>query len=116
MMINTLKLATVVLGTIGLLPLPGWAITPLSVDRQAQVAAGAGRAVRAHQLEELAQQMNVAHPAGPDPAAVVKPVLDLKQLPILADILDRDGRLTLPMGLIIYSTMGTTSVGFGSKF
>lgn len=37
-------------------------------------------------------------------------------LPILNDLIDESGELNLPLGLTVYDAMGTTSVGFGSKF
>ncbi|MGB3200763.1 MAG: hypothetical protein WBA99_07665 [Nodosilinea sp.] len=41
---------------------------------------------------------------------------DTLQIPFLDALLDESGELNLPLGLIVYDTMGTTSVGFGSKF
>lgn len=38
------------------------------------------------------------------------------QIPLLDDLLDESGELNLPLGLTVYDAMGTTSVGFGSKF
>ncbi|MBD1875920.1 hypothetical protein H6F75_20775 [Nodosilinea sp. FACHB-131] len=37
-------------------------------------------------------------------------------LPILNDLVDESGEVNLPLGLTVYDAMGTTSVGFGSKF
>lgn len=37
-------------------------------------------------------------------------------LPILNDLIDESGEVNLPLGLTVYDAMGTTSVGFGSKF
>ncbi|MEO1069284.1 MAG: hypothetical protein AAFW95_09215 [Cyanobacteria bacterium J06638_6] len=37
-------------------------------------------------------------------------------IPLINDLLDESGNLNLPLGLTVYDAMGTTSVGFGSKF
>ncbi|MBD1917728.1 MULTISPECIES: hypothetical protein [Cyanophyceae] len=37
-------------------------------------------------------------------------------LPILNNLVDESGEVKLPLGLTVYDAMGTTSVGFGSKF
>ena len=38
------------------------------------------------------------------------------QMPFLNDLVDESGEVNLPLGLTVYDAMGTTSVGFGSKF
>ncbi len=35
---------------------------------------------------------------------------------LLGDLLDESGELKLPLGLTVYDAMGTTSIGFGSRF
>jgi hypothetical protein len=37
-------------------------------------------------------------------------------LPGLAEIIDHRGNLKLPLGLTVYTTLGDTSVGFGTNF
>jgi predicted nucleic acid-binding protein len=37
-------------------------------------------------------------------------------IPLLNELIDESGEIRLPMGLTVYDAMGTTSVGFGSKF
>lgn len=41
---------------------------------------------------------------------------DSLKIPFLDALLDESGNLNLPLGLTVYDAMGTTSVGFGSKF
>lgn len=60
----------------------------------------------AYRLNRNLNQANTA-----DPYA-----LEALDLPFLDDLLDDEGNLQLPMGLMIFNTMGDTSVGFGSKF
>jgi hypothetical protein len=42
--------------------------------------------------------------------------LDLRQVPLVGEMIDDEGNLNLPLGLRVYNTMGDTSIGFGSKF
>ncbi|QQE65825.1 hypothetical protein GFS31_25150 [Leptolyngbya sp. BL0902] len=67
----------------------------------------------AHHLNRLADhiqhQMNTADDTLPM-------VIDFQQLPLLGNFLDKDGNLNLPLGLTLYSTMGDTSIGFGTQF
>ncbi len=37
-------------------------------------------------------------------------------IPLLNELIDDSGEVRLPMGLTFFDAMGTTSVGFGSKF
>jgi hypothetical protein len=41
---------------------------------------------------------------------------DSLDLPGLEHIIDHRGNLRLPLGLTIYTTLGDTSVGFGTNF
>lgn len=47
-------------------------------------------------------------------------ITDAFQSPFLDDLLDglldERGELNLPLGLTVYDAMGTTSIGFGTKF
>jgi hypothetical protein len=74
------------------------AVEPNSQDRLNRVA------------NELDQQVGRQESSG---------ITDLSEslnLPILNDLVDESGELNLPLGLTVYDAMGTTSVGFGSKF
>lgn len=113
---NSSKFVLALLGVFGLAPLPVLAITPVSIDGQTPNLPGMGEPVTMHRLEELAEQISVTNPPDVHGAQVPIFTLDLKQLPILGDLVDRDGRLQLPLGLTVYNAMGNTSIGFGSKF
>jgi len=43
-------------------------------------------------------------------------LLDSLDLPGLEEIIDHRGNLKLPLGLTVYTTLGDTSVGFGTNF
>ncbi|MFQ4136358.1 hypothetical protein PGN35_008550 [Nodosilinea sp. PGN35] len=59
---------------------------------------------------ELGQQLGRQEPSGATDLA------ESLNIPILNDLLDENGDLNLPLGLTVYDAMGTTSVGFGSRF
>ncbi len=42
-------------------------------------------------------------------------LLDSLDLPGLAEIIDNRGNLRLPLGLTVYTTLGDTSIGFGTN-
>lgn len=63
-----------------------------------------------HLAESIHYQMNAASEADADNT------LDFRQLPLVGEMVDEQGNLNLPMGLMLYNTMGDTSIGFGSKF
>ncbi|MEB3250992.1 MAG: hypothetical protein VKO01_02510 [Cyanobacteriota bacterium] len=42
-------------------------------------------------------------------------LLDSLDLPGLAEIIDNRGNLRLPLGLRVYTTLGDTSIGFGTN-
>ncbi len=116
MMPNFLKFSIAFLGGIWLAPLPVLALSPPSTDSQTPSPQSVSDPLRVHQLEELAEQISLTSQVGIHPVQDAIPTIDLRQLPILGDMVDRDGRLQLPLGLTIYNTMGDTSIGFGSKF
>lgn len=41
---------------------------------------------------------------------------DLRQVPLIGDMIDEKGNLTLPLGLMVHNIMGDTAIGFGSEF
>lgn len=43
-------------------------------------------------------------------------ITDVVQVPLLDEILDENGKLDLPMGLTVFTTLGDPSIGFGSDF
>ncbi len=43
-------------------------------------------------------------------------VLSSLGLPGLQDVIDHRGNLRLPLGLTVYTTLGDTSIGFGTNF
>ncbi|MGB5972429.1 MAG: hypothetical protein WBG38_03880 [Nodosilinea sp.] len=63
-------------------------------------------------LDRLAGE--VAHRVRPQESSSTSSVTD--SLPFLDDLIDESGELNLPLGLTVYDTMGTTSVGIGSEF
>jgi hypothetical protein len=72
---------------------------------------------RSDRLESLADE--ISRRMGPSDdgitsvnEAIQSPLLDR----VLDQVLDENGELNLPLGLTVYSTMGDTSVGFGTKF
>ncbi|MEO0985625.1 MAG: hypothetical protein AAFY20_08760 [Cyanobacteria bacterium J06639_14] len=66
-----------------------------------------------HRLESVADDINTsAQPEEKDS----EDITDVIGADFIDDIVDEDGDVKLPMGLTIFSTLGTTSIGFGSDF
>ena len=97
---------------------PAWANPPVDLSTNAvslsmsDMVAGDEPHSRAT-LNRLANQMTLQINA-PDNSASAG--LEELHLPFLDALLDEDGSLNLPLGLTVYSAMGDTSIGFGSKF
>lgn len=65
-------------------------------------------------LNRLASEVDQR--VGPQESGGIGALADSLQMPFLNDLVDESGELNLPLGLTVYDAMGTTSVGFGSKF
>ncbi|PSR18960.1 hypothetical protein C8255_04790 [filamentous cyanobacterium CCP3] len=65
-------------------------------------------------LDRLASE--VGQRVGPQEGNGISELADSLQMPFLNDLVDESGEVNLPLGLTVYDAMGTTSVGFGSKF
>ncbi len=65
-------------------------------------------------LNRVADELN--QQVGRQDSSGITDLAESLNLPILNDLIDESGELTLPLGLTVYDAMGTTSVGFGSKF
>lgn len=64
-------------------------------------------------LNRLAE--DIQHGMHPTESGVTT-VDDVIEMPWLDSLLDENGELDLPLGLRVYSTLGDTSVGFGTQF
>jgi hypothetical protein len=106
--------ATLTLGASGLaLPVYADSLKPLPQRAPTMEAVVLPEAQRTVVLNRLADEINrqLRTSNGPNPT------LDAgMQFPLIDGLLDQDGDLNLPLGLRVYDAMGTTSVGFGSKF
>lgn len=65
-------------------------------------------------LNRVANELN--QQVGRQESSGITDLAESLNLPILNDLVDESGELNLPLGLTVYDAMGTTSVGFGSKF
>ena len=74
-------------------------------------------AVEQHSQESLDRLASrIGQQVGPQESNTVSNLAESLQMPFLNNLLDESGELNLPLGLTVYDAMGTTSVGFGSKF
>ena len=65
-------------------------------------------------LDRLARDLE--HRVGRQDSSGTPDVTQSLDIPLLNDLLDESGELKLPLGLTVYDAMGTTSIGFGSRF
>lgn len=102
---------------IGLCALPGQALAaPQDLQTTPQTMADA-LAVEQHNQDSLNRVANELYQqVGRQESSGITDLAESLNLPILNDLVDESGELTLPLGLTVYDAMGTTSVGFGSKF
>ncbi|HEY9761821.1 MAG TPA: hypothetical protein V6D07_04810 [Trichocoleus sp.] len=64
-------------------------------------------------LDTVANQINqVVAPSTEEQESIT----DVVKLPLLDQILDENGKVNLPMGLTVFTTLGDPSIGFGSNF
>jgi hypothetical protein len=101
---------------VGTLPLPALANAANSVDpdrSRSMADVVDSNPTNAASLNRLADQINRRINGSNHRAPQGFEAL---QLPFLNEFMDNEGNLTLPLGLTVYDTMGTTSIGFGSKF
>ncbi|MFM7221748.1 MAG: hypothetical protein ACKO21_16355 [Nodosilinea sp.] len=84
---------------------------PLKPQGLSPVAPVSPNLVSAWQLNQLATRI-AEQVEGTDTPSL----LDSLDLPGLAEIIDHRGNLKLPLGLTVYTTLGDTSVGFGTNF
>lgn len=115
-MMNAISPWLVALAMVGLSSgaLPAWASHPLEAQTSASMLETLPPASHdAQHLNQIADhiqhQMNTADDALPM-------VIDFQQLPLVGNFMDKEGNLTLPLGLTLYNTMGDTSIGFGTQF
>lgn len=74
-------------------------------------------AVEQHSQDSLNRVANeLDQQVGRQDSSGITDLAESLNLPILNDLIDESGELNLPLGLTVYDAMGTTSVGFGSKF
>ncbi|MBE9158439.1 hypothetical protein IQ265_16600 [Nodosilinea sp. LEGE 06152] len=74
-------------------------------------------AVESHSQDSLDRLAGeVGQRVGPQEGGGIGELAESLQMPFLNDLVDESGELNLPLGLTVYDAMGTTSVGFGSKF
>ncbi|MGG6239000.1 hypothetical protein ACQ4N7_10200 [Nodosilinea sp. AN01ver1] len=74
-------------------------------------------AVESHNQDRLNRLANeVDQQVGPQEGGGIGELADSLQMPFLNDLVDESGEVNLPLGLTVYDAMGTTSVGFGTKF
>lgn len=99
--------------------LPAWADSALASEPElARVSTSMSDVLpsdplSAEELDQLASRLNqnLSQANAPAPSA-----LDSLDLPFIADLIDDEGNLSLPLGITVFNTMGDTSVGFSSKF
>lgn len=106
--------ATAALGICGA-PIQAMA-TPQDLQTTPMTMADA-LAVESHgqdSLDRLASEVD--QQVGPQEGNGISELADSLQMPFLNDLVDESGEVNLPLGLTVYDAMGTTSVGFGSKF
>lgn len=107
-------MAAAVLGTCGL-PMEAVA-SPQELQTTPQTMADA-LAVEQHSQDSLTRLANqVGRQVGPQESSETNEFLESLNIPLLNDLLDESGELKLPLGLTVYDAMGTTSVGFGTRF
>ncbi|PZV09981.1 MAG: hypothetical protein DCF32_01030 [Leptolyngbya sp.] len=102
---------------LGLCVLPGQALAaPHDLQTTPQTMADALAVEQRNQdsLNRVANELN--QQVGRQESSGITDLAESLNLPILNDLVDESGELNLPLGLTVYDAMGTTSVGFGSKF
>jgi hypothetical protein len=110
--------ATAVLGIVGM-PTATLASGPAPADQPLGMMAGTAESEphSTEHLNRLADDIN-QRISGTD--TTTTSITDAFQSPFLDDLLDglldEQGELNLPLGLTVYDAMGTTSIGFGTKF
>lgn len=62
-------------------------------------------------LDDVASQIQYQAIPTDDPQSP-----DFRQMPLFGSMMDENGNLNLPLGLLLYNTMGDTSIGFDAKF
>ncbi len=65
-------------------------------------------------LNRVADELN--QQVGRQESSGITDLAESLNLPILNGLVDESGEVNLPLGLTVFDAMGTTSVGFGSKF
>ncbi|MBW4483118.1 MAG: hypothetical protein KME14_11295 [Tildeniella torsiva UHER 1998/13D] len=102
---------------LGLCALPGQALASPHDLQTTPLTMADALAVEQHSqdsLNRVADELN--QQVGRQDSSGITDLAESLNLPILNDLIDESGELTLPLGLTVYDAMGTTSVGFGSKF
>lgn len=100
---------------LGSAALPAWAGSSLEPPTaMSMVDALQVEPRSASHLNDLASliqaRIDAAYSSGP------AGTLDSRQVPVIGGLIDEEGNLNLPLGLVLYNTMGDISIGFGSKF
>lgn len=85
--------------------------TPLKQQALSPISSASPSLLSSWQLSQLATRM-AQHVEG----KAVSTAPDSLDLPGLEHIIDHRGNVRLPLGLTIYTTLGDTSVGFGTNF
>lgn len=108
------------LAVAAVLGLCGWPIQAVASPQDLQTtpltmadALAAEQHSQAH-LTRLADE--VGRRVGPQENSGIPDIAESLNIPLLDDLIDAAGEFKLPLGLTVYDAMGTTSVGFGSKF
>jgi hypothetical protein len=102
---------------LGLCVLPGQALaSPQDLETTPQTMADALAVEQRNQdsLNRVASDLDQR--VGRQENSGITDLAESLNLPILNDLVDESGEVNLPLGLTVYDAMGTTSVGFGSKF
>ncbi|HEY9879029.1 MAG TPA: hypothetical protein V6D29_11265 [Leptolyngbyaceae cyanobacterium] len=106
----------VILGLVGLLT-PSAALANSSTEGAYRLLPLESRAISAGYendgLDSIANQINRSVGT---PADEQESITDVVQIPLLDQLLDENGKVNLPMGLTVFTTLGDPSVGFGSDF
>lgn len=102
---------------LGLCVLPGQALAaPQDLETTPQTMADALAVEQRSQdsLNRIANELD--QQVGRQESSGITDLAESLNLPILNSLVDESGEVTLPLGLTVYDAMGTTSVGFGSRF
>ncbi|MEA5451478.1 hypothetical protein VB780_23070 [Leptolyngbya sp. CCNP1308] len=102
---------------LGLCALPGQALASPQDLQTTPLTMADALAVEQHSQDSLDSVANeLDQQVGRQDSSGTTDLAESLNLPILNDLIDESGELNLPLGLTVYDAMGTTSVGFGSKF